>query len=80
MHGYQKLGSALFYAGSSVMIMTINKSVLTTEQFPSAYILALGQVLSTVIILAVLKFFGKITFPNFSIETMLKIFPLPLFY
>lgn len=80
MQGYQKIGSALFYAASSVLIMTVNKSVLTTEGFPSAYILALGQVCSTIVILGCLKLMGVLHFPDLSMDTISRIFPLPLFY
>ena len=39
---YQKVGSALFYAFSSILIVFVNKSVLTVYHFPSPQIVGNG--------------------------------------
>jgi len=76
----KKLGTAFMYGLSSFLIMTVNKSVLTVHHFPSAHVLALGQVVSTIVILQILHTFKKIHIPEFTILTLQKLFPLPLFY
>jgi len=75
-----KIGSAVFYGASSFMIMNVNKAVLTTHHFPSANVLALSQISSTVIILFVLKLFRVISYPDAKVDVLKKIFPLPMFY
>jgi solute carrier family 35 protein len=75
-----KIGSALFYGASSFLIMNVNKAVLTTHHFPSANVLALSQISSTVIILFVLKLFRVISYPDAKVDVLKKIFPLPMFY
>ena len=46
----------------SSLIMIINKSILTTHQFPSFQALALGQMVSTVLLLFSAKYLGMIHF------------------
>lgn len=75
-----KVGTALFYGLSSFMIMVVNKRVLTVYQFPSFQVLGLGQMVATVIILALAKGLKIITFPDLSGDTFRKIWPLPLMY
>ena len=60
--------------------MIINKSILTTYQFPSFQALALGQMVSTVLLLLSAKYLGIIHIPDLSTETAHKIWPLPLFH
>ena len=72
--------SALFYGTSSCLIMIINKSILTTYLFPSFQALALGQLLTTILVLSSGKYLGLVQFPDLSIETFHKIWPLPLFH
>ena len=50
-----KVTSAVAYAASSVLIMIVNKIVLTTWRFPSALFLALGQFLFTAVCILVLS-------------------------
>ena len=64
----------------SSLIMIINKSILTTHQFPSFQALALGQMVSTVLLLFSAKYLGIIHIPDLSTETAHKIWPLPLFH
>jgi len=76
----QKLGAAVFYGSSSFIIMNINKSVLTSHHFPSANVLALSQITTTLTILFTLKLFNVVKFPDCKPDVIKKIFPLPLFY
>ena len=77
---FQKIGSAVFYGSSSFLIMNVNKAVLTTHHFPSANVLALSQISSTVIILFILKLFRVVSYPDAKVDVLKKIFPLPMFY
>lgn len=71
--------SALLYALSSLLIIFVNKIVLTVYGFPSFMTLALGQLIMTMILLQVLRAVGFLSFPNFSMSVMIDVFPLPLF-
>ena len=75
-----KVAAALFYGVSSFMIMVVNKRVLTVYKFPSFQVLGLGQMLATVIILFLAKFFKMVSFPDVGKDTLRKIWPLPLMY
>jgi len=75
-----KVAAALFYGVSSFMIMVVNKRVLTVYKFPSFQVLGLGQMLATVTILFLAKFFKMVSFPDLGRETLRKIWPLPLMY
>jgi solute carrier family 35 protein len=76
----QQIGSALFYAISSIVIVFVNKSVLTVYEFPSAQMLGVGQMCAAISVLGFLKLIGKIEFPDFSMDVPRKIFPLPILY
>jgi len=77
---FQRVGSAFFYSVTSIVIVMLNKSVLTTYKFPSTQILGVGQMLAAVIILFSCKKFNLVTFPDFDSSITKKIFPLPLLY
>jgi len=76
----QRVGSALFYAISSILIVFVNKSVLTVYAFPSPQILGMGQMTAACVVLGALKALGKIDFPDCNKSIPRKIFPLPLLY
>lgn len=65
-----QISAAVFYGVSSLLIMFINKSVLTTYRFPSTCFLAASQFAFTSIILFALKKAGKVRrvdyYPNGS--------------
>lgn len=75
-----KIGSALFYGFSSFMITVVNKTVLTTYKFPSFLVLSLGQLVASVIVLAMGKQLMLLSFPDFNSDIPKKIFPLPLIF
>lgn len=77
---FMKVWTAFFYACASLMITIVNKSVLTTYGFPSFQVLALGQMLMTVIILFGAKQFAIVHYPNFNSRTFQEISPLPFIY
>lgn len=57
-------GAALFYGVSSLLIMFVNKMVLTSYGFPSFNFLAASQFFFTSIILFSLNKAGKVGFDN----------------
>ena len=77
---FLRVGSAAFYGIASLMIMVINKRILTVYAFPSFQVLGLGQMISTIVILSIGRSFKIINFPNFNRSIITKIWPLPLFY
>jgi len=77
---FQKLASALFYAATSIFLVFVNKSVLTFHHFPAPTVLGIGQMVSAIIILYILRGFRIVSFPRFSRDIPRKLFPLPLLY
>ncbi|XP_044587963.1 UDP-N-acetylglucosamine/UDP-glucose/GDP-mannose transporter-like [Cotesia glomerata] len=77
---WYRVSSALFYGIASFLITVINKTVLTTYNFPSFQVLGLGQMVSTIIILYIAKKLHYVDFPNLEASTIPKIFPLPIIY
>lgn len=47
----KKVGSAVFYGVASFLITVVNKTVLTTWQFPSFLALSIGQMVAGIVIL-----------------------------
>jgi len=47
--------AAVFYGGSSLLIMFVNKIALTTFGFPSAHFLAFAQFVATLFLLYLLR-------------------------
>lgn len=77
---YIRVISALFYAIASMLIVFINKIILTNYKFPSPQFLGLGQMFATIFILQSAKSMGIISFCDFSRDLPSKVWPLPLFY
>lgn len=75
-----KVFSAVLYGVSSILIMMVNKSVLTSYKFPSSQFLGFGQMIAAVIILQGAKWSGFISFPDCDTRIPQKIFPLPFLY
>ncbi|XP_055315723.1 uncharacterized protein LOC129575755 [Sitodiplosis mosellana] len=76
----KKVGSALFYGVASFLITVVNKTVLTSWKFPSFLALSIGQMVAGIVILAMLKQCGVITYADFSKDIPKKLFPLPLMF
>lgn len=77
---FQKIASALFNGLASFFITVVNKTVLTTFNFPSFLFLGLGQLIATVVILYVSKTLKLIEFPDMTRKTFQIVFPLPLIF
>jgi len=65
-----RVASAMFYGVSSFMIMVVNKRVLTVYGFPSFQVLGIGQMVATVVILFLAKFFQVVTYPDLGRDTL----------
>ncbi|XP_055350455.1 UDP-sugar transporter UST74c-like [Paramacrobiotus metropolitanus] len=76
----RKIGSALLYAVCSLLLMTINKSVLTSYGFPSYEVLGFAQMVTTVVVLSTTKAFIPALFPNPSPHVFRKVAPLSLIF
>lgn len=76
----KRIGSALFYGISSFMITVVNKTVLTTFKFPSFQVLALGQIIATILVLFIGRKLKIVDFPELDSSTFRKIWPLPVIY
>lgn len=77
---FMKIGSAVFYGVASFMITVVNKSVLTSNKFPSFLVLSLGQLIASILVLFMGKKLRIVTIPSYSNDLVKKIFPLPLIY
>ncbi|KAB7494380.1 UDP-N-acetylglucosamine/UDP-glucose/GDP-mannose transporter [Armadillidium nasatum] len=77
---FKRLLSALFYGVCSFLIVVVNKTVLTSYKFPSFQILALGQMIATILVLFTGRKLNFIDFPSYSKDIMIKIWPLPILY
>nr|XP_031828277.1 UDP-sugar transporter UST74c [Nomia melanderi] len=77
---FPRVGSALFYGLSSLMITVVNKTVLTSFEFPSFQVLGIGQMLATIVLLFGAKEARYVEFPNLETATFGKIWPLPVIY
>lgn len=77
---WKKILSALFYGIASFMITVVNKTILTTYGFPSFQVLGVGQMVATIVVLFLGKKLKIVSFPGLELNTIRKIFPLPIIY
>ncbi|VDM96344.1 unnamed protein product [Thelazia callipaeda] len=75
-----RIGSAVAYAVCSVLIVFVNKILLSNLKFPSFLVAGLGQMIATVIILWFASRLGVVTIPPFNSSIPKKILPLPFLY
>ena len=76
----KKVGTALFYATSSLGVIFANKIVLSTYNFPSVQTLALFQFTSTTIALKIASMLGYINLLPISVKGIKSILPLSTCY
>ncbi|KAI6183340.1 UDP-sugar transporter sqv-7 [Aphelenchoides bicaudatus] len=77
---FSKVGSAVFFGCMSILVVFVNKILLTNLKFPSFLYLALGQMSATIIVLFVGERCRIVSFPRFDRSLPRRIFPLPIFY
>lgn len=71
--------SALLFAFSSFSLVAVNKIILTSFSFPSPLPLALGQMVSSVLVLTGAQLIGLLSLPV-SLENIIHIQPLPFLF
>ncbi|CAD6199178.1 unnamed protein product [Caenorhabditis auriculariae] len=76
----KRLLSALFYGFVSILVVFVNKILLTNFRFPSFLFVGCGQMVATVVILYVARLFRIVSFPSFDSSVPRKIMPLPILY
>lgn len=76
----KKVGTALFYATSSLGVIFANKIVLSTYKFPSVQTLALLQFTSTTLALKVASMLGYVNLLPISVKGIKSILPLSTCY
>ncbi|XP_046840467.1 UDP-glucuronic acid/UDP-N-acetylgalactosamine transporter-like [Xenia sp. Carnegie-2017] len=76
----RKVLAAALYGSTSFFIVIVNKNVLTAHGFPSFQFVGLGQMVAIIAILFTAKKLKIISFPDFSVEILWKVWPLPLIY
>jgi len=76
----EKLFGALFYACSSILLMMVNKYLLSVWNFPSSNFVALSQFVSTLICLRGAKEMKWIDFPDLDYDSIREVFPLPIIF
>eukprot|EP01135_Chromosphaera_perkinsii_P011405 Nk52_evm50s2391 gene=Nk52_evmTU50s2391 len=72
--------AALAYASASLLIMFVNKIVLSSYNFPSSAFLAVCQSVASIFLLYFAKMFGVIQFQSMSRNVFSAVFPLPLIF
>ncbi|CAJ0950671.1 unnamed protein product, partial [Mesorhabditis belari] len=77
---FHRVSSALFFGVSSILVVFINKILLTNYKFPSPLTVGVGQMVATVMILFFARLFRLVTFPRLDSSVPRKIFPLPIIY
>ena len=76
----KKIGTALFYATTSLGVIFANKIVLSTYKFPSVQTLALFQFTSTTLALKVASMLGYVSLLPISVKGIKSILPLSTCY
>ena len=76
----KKVGTALFYATSSLGVIFANKIVLSTYKFPSVQTLALFQFTSTTLALKIASMLGYVNLLPISVQGIKSILPLSTCY
>ncbi|CAD5216656.1 unnamed protein product [Bursaphelenchus xylophilus] len=77
---FSRVGSAVFFGLTSVLIVFVNKILLTNLKFPSFLYVGLGQMAATVLVLFTAQKCNIVDFPRCDNSIPRRIFPLPLIY
>lgn len=76
----EQVFASFFFGISSIVIVIVNKIVLTTYKFPSFQVLGLGQMVAILTVISITRITRAVKFPNPSFAQFQKVWPLPLFY
>ena len=76
----QRVGSALFFSISSLMVIFMNKAIMTNYGFKQFNFLATTQFFATFVALSFLAVLGKVDIPRISIPVVKEILPISLMF
>ncbi|KJH45858.1 putative arginine--tRNA ligase [Dictyocaulus viviparus] len=76
----KRFSAAFFYGVTSIIVVFVNKILLTNFRFPSFLVVGFGQMVATVIVLFSARALHLVSFPSFDYSIPRKIMPLPLFF
>jgi solute carrier family 35 protein len=71
-----RIAAALFYGVSSLLVVFVNKIVLSNYDFPSFLFLAMMQFLSSCLALGVLSLMHRVDIPRLSCTVLLEVMPI----
>ncbi|VDL84023.1 unnamed protein product [Nippostrongylus brasiliensis] len=77
---WRRILSAVFYGVTSIVVVFVNKILLTNFRFPSFLFVGFGQMVATVAVLFVARTLRIVSFPAFDSTIPRKIMPLPLLF
>ncbi|KHJ82249.1 hypothetical protein OESDEN_18059 [Oesophagostomum dentatum] len=77
---WKRVLSAVFYGVTSIVVVFVNKILLTNMKFPSFLFVGFGQMVATVIVLFFARILRIVTFPSLDSSIPRKIMPLPLLF
>eukprot|EP00903_Cladosiphon_okamuranus_P008976 g8587.t1 len=72
--------AALFYAASSLLVIFVNKLVLTTKEFPSFFFIAVSQFTSTCLVVSLARVTGHVKLARFDRATARAVAPLMIYF
>jgi len=76
----KKVIASICYGLSGLILMFMNKIVLTSYRFPHYSLMALMQASSISLTLSILKKLKIVSFPSPSFKLIRQLFPIPIFY
>jgi solute carrier family 35 protein len=75
-----RIVSAFFYGISSLLVVFVNKILLSSYNFPSFLFLACMQFVATCMVLAILTALGYMDIPRLSFDIMREVLPVSLLF
>ena len=76
----QRVGSAVFFSVSSLMVIFMNKAILTNYNFPHFSFLATIQFCATFTVLSILSYWGKLDIPRISFPVAKEVLPISVMF
>ncbi|RCN35754.1 hypothetical protein ANCCAN_18372 [Ancylostoma caninum] len=77
---WKRVLSAIFYGVTSIVVVFVNKILLTNFKFPSFLFVGFGQMIATVLVLFCARTLRIVSFPSLDSSIPRKIMPLPLLF
>uniref|UniRef100_A0A158PAF9 TPT domain-containing protein n=1 Tax=Angiostrongylus cantonensis TaxID=6313 RepID=A0A158PAF9_ANGCA len=77
---WKRFLAAVFYGINSIIVVFVNKILLTNLRFPSFLFVGFGQMVATVVVLFMARSLRIVSFPSFDYSISRKIMPLPVLF